>query len=359
MDRVFANLVPALAERLPRIDVLGIQGHGPSFAGLPANVRQIRLPARHVSSALPALVGYLRRQRPRVILSDKDRVNRTVILARWLEGGHSRGVVRLGTTVSTNLASRGWLDRTLQRWSMRNLYRHTQAVLVPSRGVAEDLRGYAWLPEALIRVVPNPVVRPDMAALAAEVPAHPWFVDGGPPIVLGVGELSARKDFATLVRAHALLLRDMDCRLVILGEGRQRAQLEALARELGSAERVALPGFVPNPYPCMARAAAFALTSRWEGLGIVLVEALALGTPAMACDCPSGPREVLDDGRYGPLARVGDPASVAAALKSLLLAPPPRQTCQAAARPYTVAASAQAYLAAMGLDGSPSARKTA
>jgi glycosyltransferase involved in cell wall biosynthesis len=351
VDRVFANLVPALAERVPRIDVLGIQGHGPTFADLPANVRQIRFPARHVGSALPALVAYLRRERPRVMLSDKDRVNRAVILARWLAGGHTRGVVRLGTTVSTNLASRGWLDRTVQSGSIRTLYRHTHAVLVPSRGVAEDLERFARLPGALIRVVPNPVVRPDMAALAAEMPAHPWFGDGGPPIVLGVGELSSRKDFATLVRAHAQLLKEMDCRLVILGEGRQRAPLEALARELGTAERVALPGFVPNPYPCMARAAAFALTSRWEGLGIVLVEALALGTPAMACDCPSGPREVLQDGRFGPLARVGDPASVAAALKSLLRAPPAREACMDAARPYTVAASAQAYLAAMGLAG--------
>jgi glycosyltransferase involved in cell wall biosynthesis len=349
VDRILANLIPAIVDHGVRVDVLGIEGHGPDLGALPDGARHLRFPVRHVTTALPHLVRYLRRERPRVLLADKDRVNRTAWLARFLAGRGTRLALRLGTTVSHNLASRGWLDRSLQTASMRFLYRHADRILVPSQGAADDLASYAGLDRARIHVVPNPVVKPDMEDRAATRPDHAWFVEGAPPLILGVGELSTRKDFATLVRAHARLLQRMDCRLMILGEGRQRENLLRLASELGTVDKLALPGFVANPYPYMVHAAAFALTSRWEGLGIVLVEALALGTPAVACDCPSGPREVLADGRYGPLVPVGDEAALADALEGLLRAPPDRTILRSAATPYTVAASAAAYLEALGL----------
>lgn len=348
VDRVFRNLVPALAARGLRVDVLGIAGHGPYWDALPEGVRRIELGARHVNSALPALVRYLRRERPRAMLSDKDRVNRAAIWARGLAGVDTRLGVRLGTTVSVNLASRAAPDRWLQTWSMRTLYRCAEAVLVPSHGAAEDLARHARLPLERIRVVPSPIVAPDMGTRAAAPAEHPWFDDGGPPLILGVGELSERKDFATLIRAHARLRRTHDCRLLILGEGRRRGELERLAIELGTRDAVALPGFVPNPYPYMARAAAFALSSRWEGMPVVLIEALALGTPVIACDCPSGPAELLDGGRLGALVPVGDDAALAAALADTLAAPPAREALRAAAAPYAVDASARAYLAALG-----------
>ncbi len=349
VDRVLNNLVPAIAARGLHIDVLGIAGHGPHYDDLPAGVRRVDLGARHVNSALPALVRYLRSTRPRALLTDKDRVNRVAIWARRLAGVDTRLGVRLGTTVSVNLASRGALERWLQTWSMRTLYRRADAVLVPSRGAAADFAHHARLPLERIRVVPSPIVAPDMAARAAAPAVHPWFHDDGPPVILGVGELSERKDFATLIRAHARLRRTHDCRLLILGEGRRRGELERLAIELGTQAAVALPGFVPNPYPCMARAAAFALSSRWEGMPVVLIEALALGTPVVACDCPSGPAELLDGGRLGALVPVGDEAALAAALARTLAAPPAHDALTAAAAPYAIDASARAYLQALGL----------
>ncbi|MEW6676315.1 MAG: glycosyltransferase [Pseudomonadota bacterium] len=349
VDRVLGNLLPAIAEMGYRVDVLGIHGHGPVFENVPSGMSHLHLPVDHVLPALPHLVRYLRRERPHVLLSDKDRVNRTAWLARALAGGSTRLALRQGTTVSINLASRGWWDRTLQTWSMRTLYRRADCVLVPSQGAALDLAHYAKLSPEAVRAVPSPIVKADMATRSAEPTAHPWFNDGGPPVILGVGELSSRKDFATLVRAYARLVQRVACRLMILGEGRQRGTLLSLAQELGCGDRVALPGFVPNPYPYMARAAAFALTSRWEGMPVVLLEALALGTPAVACDCPSGPREVLQDGRYGPLVPMGDDVALADAMEGLLRAPPDRDFLRQAAAPYTVEASARAYLAAMGL----------
>ena len=348
VDRVLQNLVPAIARLGLKVDVLGVEGHGPRFEHLPAGVRRVPLGAAHVNSAIPALVRYLRRERPAALLSDKDRVNRAALLARALAHVPTRVGVRLGTTVSVNLASRGAVERHIQSASMRWLYPAADAILVPSAGAADDLAAHARLPRSRISVVPSPIVTPRMLERADEAPAHPWFCDGGPPVILGVGELSERKDFATLLRAFARLRRERLCRLVIFGEGRRRGELEALAAELGVAEDLALPGFVANPYPCMARAAVFALASRWEGMPVVLIEALALGTPSVACDCPSGPREVLAGGEVGGLVPVGDDAALAAALATQLDHPTPREASRAAVAGYTDEGSARIYLAALG-----------
>lgn len=349
VDRVLGNLVPAIARLGLRVDVLGIEGHGPVFdAPLPPGVRRVPLGAAHVNSALPALVRYLRRSRPKALLSDKDRVNRAALLARAVARVPTRVGVRLGTTVSVNLASRGWVERHVQTASMRWVYPWADAILVPSVGAAEDLAAHARLPRARIRVVPSPIITPRMVVRSAEAPTHPWLSDDGPPVILGVGELSERKDFATLLRAFARLRADRPCRLLILGEGRRRGELEALAAELGVQEDVALPGFDPNPYPAMARAAVFALASRWEGMPVVLIEALALGTPCVACDCPSGPREVLRGGEIGPLVPIGDELVLADALARQLATPMPREASRAAVAGYTDEGSARAYLAALG-----------
>ena len=178
--------------------------------------------------------------------------------------------------------------------------------VVRVEGVLADTARLTGLPHEAAAGDPQPVVTPRLGELAAQR----WSTRGLPttpvPLVLGARRLTEQKDFPTLVRAFAKLRRERPARLVILGEGRHRARLEALAAELGVAADVALPGFTPNPYAWMARADLFVLSSAWEGSPNVLTEALALGTPSVATDCPSGPREVLDGGRYGPLVPVGD-----------------------------------------------------
>lgn len=348
VDRVLRNLVPAIARLGVRVDVLGIEGHGPVLADMPDGVRHLPLGAAHVNTAIPALVRYLRETRPAAMLSDKDRVNRAALFARWLARVPTRVGVRQGTTVSVNLASRRAGDRLVQTASMRWLYRHADAVLVPSKGAADDIARFARLPEAMIHVVPSPIVTPTLSLRADEGVEHPWFAPGAPPVILGVGELSERKDFATLVRAFARVRAQRECRLMILGEGRRRKELEALAAELGVSDDVAMPGFVVNPYPYMAGAAVFALASRWEGMPVVLIEALGLGRPCVACDCPSGPAEVLDGGRVGPLVPVQDDAAFADGLLQQLTTPTSAGDCAAAVAAYTDEASARAYLAALG-----------
>ena len=256
-------------------------------------------------AACPGLVRYLRRERPAVLLADKDRVNRTALLARALARVPTRLVLRSGTTISLDLAARGPLERWVQRTSMGRLYPFADLVVVPSAGVADDMAPTPGCARAhprgalphRSRALFDPLPRPD----------HPWIGDPEIPLILSVGELSGRKGFDTLIQAFARLRARRPCRLMILGNGGARERLLALAAGLGVAEDVALPGFVPEPYAYMAHADLFAFSSVREGLPLVLIEALAVGTPVVSTDCPSGPREVLEGGRYGPLVPVGDP----------------------------------------------------
>ena len=349
VDRVMGNLLAAWAGAGLAVDLLGIRGHGPQLGDAPPSLRRVPLPAAHVNTALPALLRYLRRVRPPLLLTDKDRVNRLALLAATLAGGHTRVAVRLGTTVSVNLARRGRAERAAQRWSMRHLYPRATAVLTPSAGAADDLAAFAGLPRRRIAVVPSPVFGPALTARAGEPPAGVDWPDDGIPTVLAIGELCARKDFATLLRAFAVVRAARPCRLVILGEGRQRAQLIALAGALGLGTDVQLPGFVDNPYPHLRRATLFVLSSRCEGMPVALIEALACGTPVVSTDCPHGPRELLQDGRVGALVPVGDAAALAAAMCAALDAPPPADDLRAAAAPYAIDRAAGAYLDALGL----------
>jgi glycosyltransferase involved in cell wall biosynthesis len=354
VDRIARHLLPGMAARGYRVDLLKVRGHGPELAATHPNLRVIDLGHRSTYACLPALVRYLRRARPAALLADKDRVNRTALLARAMARVDTRLLLRLGTTVSVNLASRGRLERNLQRASMHHLYRFADAVLVPSRGVAEDLAAFAGLDRHLIRIVPSPVVPERLFEAPPPPPAHPWLGDPEVPLVLGMGELGPRKDFPTLLRGFARLRARRPCRLMILGRGGQRQRLLDLAQSLGIAADVALPGFVAEPYPYLAHADLFAFTSRWEGLGFVLIEALALGTPVVSTDCPSGPREILHDGRYGRLVPVGDDAALADAMAETLAVPPARAELASAARPYAIEPAVSAYLAAMGLPPAPS-----
>ena len=196
-------------------------------------------------------------------------------------------------------------------------------------------------------VAPNPTIAPDLAASAALPVEHEWLRDRGLPVVIGVGRLSVEKDWPTLLRAFATVRRSRPCRLVLLGDGpaHERQRVVAQAGELGIGAELSLPGHVANPYAFVARAAVLAHTARVEGMPNVLIEALALGTPVVATDGPTGAREVLEGGRWGSLVPVGDAAAVARAIAAVLTAggraSPEAQ--EAMARRFSVAAAAEAY----------------
>jgi glycosyltransferase involved in cell wall biosynthesis len=222
-------------------------------------------------------------------------------------------------------------------------------IVANSHGVARDLNAFLGVAPERIAVAPNPAVAPDLSRLAAEPVDHPWLQDNAVPVIMAAGRLGRVKDYPTLIQAFARIRAHYACRLMILGRGRQQPKLQALARQLGVADDVELPGFVANIYPYLARAAVFVVSSLREGGPNVLMEALALGRPAVATDCPHGPREILQDGRYGALVPVGDAEALAAAIGTSLTNPLPADVLRKAAEPYTTANSARSYLQAFGL----------
>ncbi len=343
------NLIPAMVERGYQVDLLKVRRHGPDIVLGHPLFRTVDLGTRHTYNAVVPVMRYLKSYRPAAMLCDKDRVNRTALLARWLSGQSTRLALRSGTTISVDLSHRGSFQRWLQRTSIGKLYKYADNVIVTSRGVADDMASYTGLPRDRISVVASPVVPDALLTQQFSPPDHPWFAPGEPPVILGVGELSYRKGFDVLLNAFARLRQKQICRLMILGEGSRRDPLLVMARELGVSDDFALPGYVDDPYAFIAGAAMFAMTSRWEGMPFVLIEALAVGTPVVATDCPNGPAEVLDNGRFGRLVPVDDAEELHLAIADTLNAPrglaPPRQVIQ----PYTISASTDAYLRALGL----------
>jgi glycosyltransferase involved in cell wall biosynthesis len=233
---------------------------------------------------------------------------------------------------------------------MRWLYGATDGVIAVSAGVAGEIIQATGIDPAKVVVVRNPNITPELYDLAAATLEHPWFEAGQDPVLLGVGGLRLQKDFPTLLRAFARVNSQRPCRLMILGQGHLHKSLLDLAQELGVQDRVALPGFVDNPYPYLSRAAVFVLSSLWEGSPNVLTEALALGTPVVATNCRSGPAEITQNGKYGTLVPVGDVEALSQAILKTLDHPPDSDWLKTAVQEYTMEKSAATYLEAMGLD---------
>jgi glycosyltransferase involved in cell wall biosynthesis len=183
---------------------------------------------------------------------------------------------------------------------------------------------------------------------AAEATAeHPWFRGASPPVLVFAGRLEREKDLPTLLRAFAILRQGRDCRLLIIGDGSLRREIESERDALGLGDSVDLPGWAPNPYPYLRQASLVVLTSVWDALPTVLIEALALGTPVVSTDCGAGPREILGGGRYGPLVPPRDAPTLAAALAQTLDSPLPRERLRSGGRRYEVERNADLYLRLM------------
>lgn len=322
-ERVMVNLAHGFSQRGVHVDVVLAEADGVFLSRVPPGAQVFDLGVKSVYRAVPGLARYLRRRRPDALLSALTHANLVAVLGRLIAHVPVRTCVAVHSTLSVEVRETPGLKGRVIPGLASLLYRRADRVIAVSEGVADDLARCASLPREKIKVIYNPVVTPDLLARAEEPLDHPWFSDGEPPVVLSVGRLTAAKDHATLIRAFALVRRERVARLVILGEGNERRHLEALAGELGLGDDVALPGFVENPYTYMRRARVFVLSSRWEGLPTVLVEALAVGTPVVSTDCPSGPREILEGGRWGRLVPVGDVDALATAILVSLDEPGP------------------------------------
>jgi len=262
------------------------------------------------------LLDYLRKEQPHVLLTALD----TNVIAAWIKRWtniSTKTIVTVHNQLSIESRYGATIKRKLTAKFARWFYPWADKIVAVSKGVALDLVEIG-LPETKIKVIYNPIVDDELNRKISTDFQHPWFEEDQPPVILGVGRLTEQKNFATLIKAFAHVHQHQGSRLMILGEGEERTQLESLVKELKIESDVSLFGFVDNPYMFMSKARLLVLSSVWEGFGNVLVEAMAAGTPVVSANCPSGPAEILADGEYGELVAVGDSDRLAQAIMKTL-----------------------------------------
>lgn len=317
-ERVLVNLMPYFVRRGLKIDLVLNRVVGPYLPQVPSEVRIVDLDSpKPFRQGIPKLVRYLRKEKPLVMLTTVHPYNEAALLAKALAFTSTRIVVREDNTLSLDAPMAIGRARHAPLFA-KLLYPWANGIIAVTRGVAEDLVQVTGIPKKHIQVIYNPTATPNLWKKSQEPLDHPWFNPGEPPVIIGVGRLVPQKDFPTLIKAFALVRKLHSCRLVILGQGSEQQNLSNLVAELGLENDVAMLGFAENPYTYMAKAAVFVLSSAWEGLPNVIVEAMTLGTPIVSTNCQSGPAEILDNGKYGWLVPVGDSKAMAEAILSVL-----------------------------------------
>jgi len=316
-ERNVLRLAAGLVRAGHDVTVVAATGAGPNNAWLPPAAEFVDLRAGRMAKAIVPLSRFLRRRRPGVLLSALDDANIAAVAARWLAGVPVPLVITVRIAQSAyEPYARGLRARRIIPWLVRRSYPHADAIVAVSSGAAADLADVLAIPRHRVIAIPNPVVTDRLESLKEEPASHPWLRDiGTAPLIVAVGRLAIQKDYDLLVRAFAQVRPVIpDARLAILGDGEQRHAIDATRVALGLGHSVMLAGFQENPYAWMRRADVLALSSRFEGLPTVLIEGLACGARIVSTDCPTGPAEILDNGRWGRLVPVGDVAGFARAL---------------------------------------------
>jgi len=312
------------------LDVVLARARGPFLPLVPSQARVVDLGVRKTAASMPGLLDYLRREHPEAVLASLN-ASAVALAAKRFFLPCQRVVAYYASTFSEEFRRAPPQTRLMMR-ALRRLLPAADAVVACSTGAEKDLARLAPRIVSKLHMIWNVVT---VEGTVDGPPPHPWLQGLGPPVVVSVGRLDAGKDFATVIRAVGEMRRRRPARLLVLGEGPLRGELEALAGDLGLAGAVQLPGFVPNPLAYVARAQVFAFASRFEGLPRAVVEALACGTPVVSADCPHGPAEILGQGRWGRLVPVGDWRAMADAVLATMDDPPASARLRRRARDFS------------------------
>lgn len=321
-ERVIVNLANNFVEKGIRVDIVLNYLAGSYLSEVSPQVRLINLNSARGRDGFGVLqlTNYLQKEQPDVLLATTHFSNERAILAKWLSGTSTRVFVREANHLL--MRAKHEPQRTIRMIPLttRLSYPWADGIIAVCNGVVDNLAEITGLSSDRIQVIYNPTITPKLLLKAQETLEHPWFKLGEPPVILGVGRLTKQKDFPTLIQAFAKIRQVRPTRLMILGQAWNNpdSQVMSLIKDLNLEKEVALPGFQKNPYPYMAKASVFVLPSRWEGLSNALIEAMALGTPVVATDCPGGTAEILGNGDYGELVPVGDSDAMAQAILKVL-----------------------------------------
>lgn len=343
-ERVCINLANEFVERGLKVDMVLMRNEGELASSLDRRVRVIDLDAPRPRHVLGPLVRYLRQARPEAVLANMWPLTILAVLARSLSRVRCRLVAVEHTTWSVADLAKRPRTRRFIKVTMNRLLPRADAVVGVSGGVSRDLEKFAGLKQESVSTVFNPVTDLGGNSEGGLPDSLDIWASGSHKRLLAVGTLKIQKDFPTLLEALALLPTNVPAHLLILGEGSERPRIEAHIQKLGLQEKVTLPGFVGDVSPVYKLADLFVLSSVSEGLPTVLIEALEQGTPVVSTDCRSGPREILEDGKYGTLVPVGDVEALAKAMDGALSLEHDREALKRRAQDFSVDKAADAYL---------------
>jgi glycosyltransferase involved in cell wall biosynthesis len=343
-ERDTVLLCNALAAKGIRVAILVLRDQGPLRSMLDPAVRVVVVSERRIRYAIPGLRRLIRTLAPAVVAgSGIPSLNLATLLAvRTLpRGRRPKLILREAAVPSMALHDPSRSNRLAYR-ILRFLYRQADRIITHTDEAARDLVQNFSIPEAMISVMRlNAVITGSLIMRLAQ-----WDAEAGRErdLIVCVGRLSREKDHRTLLRAMTLMPPKRPWRLAIIGDGPERAALEAFARSHNLADRTVFTGYVVDPIAWMMRASVVVLSSLYEGLPCVIMEALACGTPVVATDCPYGPRAILQGGRYGTLIPVGDAGAMAAAIEAVLDSSPNRSSLMGRGLEYSAESAAVRFL---------------
>ncbi|MCI5137693.1 MAG: glycosyltransferase, partial [Candidatus Electrothrix sp. AR1] len=323
------------------VDLVLLQARGELLHEVPDEAELIDLKSSKIRFSLWPLIRYLKVRQPDVVIAIMWPLTVIAVLAHKFSRSQGRLLICDQNTLSIQYGDRNWFQNVFLGETIHFFYPLADVRIAVSMGVADDLAQIGKLKRSSLSVIYNPTA--ESQSLLQHVNADPWSKLPGKRII-SVGSFKPQKDHTTLIRSFSLLVKHQSATLVILGEGKLRPDLERLINKLGLSEHVVLPGFMNEPYPWYLGADLFVLSSRWEGFGNVIVEALQCGVSVVSTDCRSGPREILEDGRYGCLVPVGDKVALATAMREALAKEPDRELLKARASEFSVERIGQQYL---------------
>lgn len=343
LQRIIVTLANEFADLGYTVELVAVTGGGALQDEVSSSVGVHHLSRARVIAGAMELVRHLRKAGPDVVVSGHDSLNQLLAFCRGMGLLQSRLVITAHTQMS-QLMEKGtvWYSNFIPRL-LNATYPMADEVVAVSQGVANDLKAMSKRLKDRIEVVHNPVVDPTITRKSEQGVDHRWLNDPHIPVVLGVGRLETPKNFPLLIRAFKDVHQETGAKLIILGDGSEKGRLRALIAQYGLEDHVDLAGFVTNPYAYLSKAALFTLSSDYEGLPTVLIEALACGCPVVSTDCPSGPREILEDGRWGTLVPVGKADALADAMVQTLADPPAPDQLKKRAEAFSVANASKKY----------------
>lgn len=339
-----------------RTEIWVVDGSGPLLGLMPPGVKLVTLGGQKRKrgnrrladiAAIGDLARHFRRRRPAVAFSAGNHFHITASGAHLLAG--SPDFVRLLFRASNPpFRGRDFRNGPFFAWLYRQRFRGAQRIVSVSEELRKILVEDIGLDAARVVTIANSIDIDAAKESAAQPPGHPWFAKGEPPVILGIGRLAPQKNFSLLIRAFAQARQSKPLRLVIIGAGKgpELVKLQKLTASLGlTPADVWFAGHQPNPLKFLAHAGLFVLSSNWEGMSNVLLEALACGCPVVATDCPTGVRELLEDGLIGAIVPVGDVSAMAKAMITKLSEVPNRDALRMKAARHDRADALSRYVA--------------